>query len=44
MSLSSLLLGEFGLSNILPEEGCEIKDAATSHLGQLPMFKTSVPD
>ena len=36
--------GELGLSNILPEEGCEIKDAATSHLGRLPMLQTSVPD
>lgn len=36
--------GEWGPSNILPEEGCRIKDAVTSHLGRLPMFKTSVPD
>lgn len=31
-------------SYILPEEGCDIRDAVTGHLGRLPMFKTSVPD
>lgn len=36
--------GRKSLSNILPEEGCKHKDAMASHLGQLPMFKTSDPD
>lgn len=36
--------GRKSLSNILPEEGCKHKDATASHLGQLPMFKTTDPD